>query len=62
MLYHRAYRYFAASFREFPRIRWLSFRRAVSLTLLVVSVGLLSGFLLGALDNGFSSILQRIII
>ena len=56
------YRYITDSLREFHHIRWLSVRRAAVLTVVVVLVGLLAGFFLGALDNGFSTLLRGIVV
>ena len=56
------YQYFVDSLREFSHIRWLSFRRALLLTVVVVLVGILAGFLLGSLDSGFSALLAGVII
>lgn len=56
------YRYFVASLHEFSRIRWLSLRRALVLSVVVLVFGVISGFLLGMLDRGFATLLQGIVV
>ena len=55
-------KYFQGVFREFRFIRWLSLPRAAFLTVLVVIATLIAGFLLGGVDNLFSSLLQEFVI
>ncbi len=43
--------YIRGVFREFKNIRWLPLRRTVFYTILVMVVGVLVGFALGAIDN-----------
>ena len=56
------FRYFAQVQREFRYIRWLSARRALVLTIIVIIAAFISGFLLGAIDSGYAKILERIVI
>ena len=53
--------YFREVIREFAYIRWLSIRRTVLLSLVVIIVALASGFFLGAFDGIFSSLLKDVI-
>ena len=55
------FQYLSGVIREFSYIRWLSLRRVASLTVLVIAVGLISGFLLGATDSLFASVLRNIV-
>lgn len=54
--------YLKGVLHEFKYIRWLSVRRTVLLSSVVIFVALIIGFLLGALDSGFSAILKTIVI
>lgn len=56
------FRYFAHVHREFRYIRWLSVRRAFVLTLVVLVAALIAGFVLGAVDSGYTTLLEDIII
>lgn len=48
--------------REFKNIRWLSLRRVVHLSIIVIIVGIISGFILGAIDSGFANLLRQVLI
>ena len=54
--------YFSQVLHEFKYIRWLTVSRAVLLTAVVVAVGLAAGFILGAIDNGFASLLRSVVV
>ena len=55
------FRYLTGVKQEFRYIRWLSVRRALVLTLVVVFVGIVAGFALGAVDKGLSTILRAVV-
>ena len=55
-------RYLGQVFREFSFIRWVPFVRALGLTVYVIIVSIIFGFLLGALDNGFATLLKGVIL
>lgn len=55
-------RYFTHVRREFGYIRWLSVRRTVAMTTLVIIATLIAGFLLGAADSGYTKLLEHIIV
>ena len=54
--------YFSHVAHEFRYIRWLSVRRSLVLTVIVIVVALITGFALGALDSIFARILKGIVI
>ncbi|MDE0243637.1 MAG: preprotein translocase subunit SecE [Candidatus Kaiserbacteria bacterium] len=56
------FRYFAQVHREFRYIRWLSIRRAFILTVIVLIAAFIAGFLLGAIDGGYATLLEGIVI
>ena len=53
--------YFSGVVREFKYIRWLSIRRTVVLTVIIVIVALFGGFALGAFDNIFANVLKGVV-
>ena len=54
------FQYFLNVAGEFKQIRWLSVRRAFMLTLVVVVSTFAAGFVLGAVDNVFTTLLRYI--
>ncbi|MDI9325298.1 MAG: preprotein translocase subunit SecE [Alphaproteobacteria bacterium] len=48
--------YLIASLKEFKNIRWLSFSRAISLSILVLVVAICAGFFIGLIDKGFKQL------
>lgn len=56
------FQYFANAAREFKYVRWLSLRRVAMLTPVVLLVGILTGFALGAVDSGLAGILKTVVI
>ena len=53
--------YFSGVAREFKYIRWLSFRRVVVLTTIVIIVALVGGFVIGAFDSIFANVLKDVV-
>ena len=58
----RPIRYFGEIISELKKVVWLSRREAAYLTLLVLVVSISAGIVLGAIDFGFSSLIDRIIL
>ena len=54
--------YFSDATREFKYIRWLSLRRVVVLTPVVIIIAFGVGFALGAVDSVFAGILKTVVI
>ena len=52
--------YLRGVLREFKNIQWLSLKDAIYLSIIVVIVGILAGFLLGLLDSGIAGILGTV--
>lgn len=54
--------YLKGVIREFSYIRWLSFSRNILLTIFIVITSLIIGFVLGAVDGLFATLLRGIVI
>ena len=54
--------YFMGVAGEFKQIRWLSARRALMFSVIVIIASLITGFVLGAMDSLFATILKSIVI
>lgn len=58
----RLIRYFGEIFNELKKVVWLTRREVLYLTALVVIVSLAAGIVLGALDFGFTALVDRIFL
>jgi len=56
------FEYFAASRAELAKVTWPSRRQTIKLTFVVIIFSIAMAALLGALDFGFSTIVQKLII
>ena len=54
--------YFRGVIREFSRVRWLSLRRAVILTVIVIICTFIAGFVLGAFDNVLFNVIKGVTV
>jgi preprotein translocase subunit SecE len=54
--------YFAASRAELAKVTWPNRRQTARLTLLVVAFSIVMAGVLGALDVGFSTLVQKVIV
>jgi len=54
--------YLAASRAELAKVTWPNRRQTTRLTFLVIAFSLIFAVLLGALDYGFSALLQKLIV
>jgi len=54
--------YFAASRAELAKVSWPTRRQTAKLTLIVIAFSLVFAAILGILDLGFSTLLQKVII
>ena len=54
--------YFVGAAGEFKQIRWLSARRALLFSIIVVVASFVLGFALGAVDSLFATLLKSIVI
>jgi len=58
----RLFNYFAEIFNELKKVVWLSRRELVYLTGLVLIVTIVTGIVLGALDYGFSQLVDKVFL
>ena len=58
----RPVRYVGEIISELKKVVWLSRREAAYLTLLVLIVSATAGIVLGAIDYGFTNLIDRIIL
>ena len=58
----RIIRYFGEIINELKKVVWLSRREAAYLTVLVLIVSLTAGLVLGAIDYGFTNLIDQIIL
>jgi preprotein translocase subunit SecE len=58
----RLFNYFAEIVNELKKVVWLSRREIVYLTGLVLIVTIITGIVLGALDYGFTELVDRIFL
>ena len=58
----RLFTYFGEIFNELKKVVWLTRREVLYLTALVVIVSLAAGIVLGALDFGFTALVDRIFL
>jgi preprotein translocase subunit SecE len=58
----RLFSYFAEIFNELKKVVWLSRRELLYLTGLVLIVTIITGVVLGALDYGFTQLVDKIFI
>ena len=58
----RLFNYFAEIINELKKVVWLSRREIVYLTGLVLIVTIITGIILGALDYGFTQLVDRIFL
>ncbi len=56
------FRFFGGIIAELKKVVWLSRREAVYLTTLVLVVAIVAGLVLGAIDFGFSELVDRFIL
>lgn len=56
------FRYFSEIFNELKKVVWLSRREVAYLTGMVLIVVIITGIVLGALDYGFSELVNRFFI
>lgn len=55
-------RFFSEIYNELKKVVWLSRREAAYLTALVLIVAIAAGILLGAIDYGFSALVDRVLL
>jgi len=58
----RLIRYVGEIINELKKVVWLTRREAAYLTLLVLIVSIAAGLVLGAIDYGFSNLVDRLIL
>jgi preprotein translocase subunit SecE len=58
----RLFNYFAEIVNELKKVVWLSRREIVYLTGLVLIVTIITGIILGALDYGFSQLVDKVFL
>jgi preprotein translocase subunit SecE len=58
----RLFNYFAEIVNELKKVVWLSRREIVYLTGLVLIVTIITGIVLGALDYGFSQLVDKVFL
>jgi preprotein translocase subunit SecE len=58
----RLFNYFAEIINELKKVVWLSRREIVYLTGLVLIVTIITGIILGALDYGFTQLVEKIFL
>jgi preprotein translocase subunit SecE len=58
----RLFNYFAEIINELKKVVWLSRREIVYLTGLVLIVTIITGIILGALDYGFTQLVDKIFL
>jgi len=58
----RLFNYFAEIFNELKKVVWLSRRELLYLTGLVLLVTIVTGVILGALDYGFTQLVQKVFL
>jgi preprotein translocase subunit SecE len=58
----RLFNYFAEIINELKKVVWLSRREIVYLTGLVLIVTIITGIVLGALDYGFSQLVDKVFL
>ncbi len=56
------FRYFGEIVNELKKVVWLSRRETVYLTGMVLIVTIIAGAVLGALDYGFSQLVQKVFV
>ena len=56
------FRFFSGTIAELKKVVWLSKREAAYLALLVLIVALTAGLILGAIDYGFTNLVQKIFL
>ncbi len=61
-MFQRITTFFREAKDEFSQVQWPSRKEAIYLTLVVIGLSLILALFLGALDNGFSYLLQFLII
>jgi preprotein translocase subunit SecE len=58
----RLFNYFAEIFNELKKVVWLTRRELIYLTGLVLIVTIITGIILGALDYGFTQLVQKVFL
>jgi preprotein translocase subunit SecE len=58
----RPLNYFAEIFNELKKVVWLTRRELIYLTGLVLIVTIITGIILGALDYGFTQLVQKVFL
>jgi preprotein translocase subunit SecE len=58
----RLFNYFAEIINELKKVVWLSRREIVYLTALVLIVTIITGIILGALDFGFTELVDKVFL
>ncbi len=61
-MFRRITTFFREAREEFAQVHWPSRKEAIYLTLVVIGLSLALAIFLGALDNGFSYLLQSFIV
>ncbi len=56
------FRFFGETLAELKKVVWLTRREAAYLTLLVLIVSIAAGLILGAIDYGFTGLVQKIFL
>ena len=56
------FRFFGEIINELKKVVWLTRREAIYLTTLVLIVALIAGIVLGAVDFGFSSLIDKLLL
>jgi preprotein translocase subunit SecE len=58
----RLFNYFAEIFNELKKVVWLSRRELLYLTGMVLIVTIITGIILGALDYGFTQLVDKVFL
>jgi len=56
------FRFFGETISELKKVVWLTRREAIYLTVLVLIVALAAGLVLGAIDYGFSGLVDELLL
>ena len=58
----RLFKYFGEIINELKKVVWLTRREAAYLTVLVLIVSISAGIVLGAIDYGFTELVQKVFL
>ncbi len=56
------FKFFSEIYNELKKVVWLTRREATYLTVLVLIVAVVSGIVLGAIDYGFSALVDKVLL